>query len=45
MVKTWQEEPHTYLQFKMICVQKHQTVGGVINKLIRRYVAENQVKE
>jgi len=45
MVKAWKEEPQSYHQFKTICIQKHQTIGDVLNKLIRRYVAENQAKE
>jgi hypothetical protein len=44
-MKSWQEEPEKYKIFKMIVAQQEQNAGDVINKMIRRYIAENQEKE
>lgn len=45
IMKTWQEEPEIYSIFKSLCASKDQSMGEVLNKLIKRYVKENEIKE
>jgi len=41
---TWKEEPEQYQKFKMLCIEKNQNIGDVLNRLIRRHILENSKK-
>lgn len=43
-MKSWQEEPENYTTFKNLVGEKGLDVGKTLNKLIRRFLRENDAK-